>query len=813
VFLVGALIVAAVLAIAALFFAQQSNQNAEAAEENAVLAQEGQALAVTREAEALAQAEQRATAQALAEAAEQEALQQAAILLAAQAESELESGSADRAILLALAALENYPYTPQAEHALAQAISYNRALMLYEGHAGAVTGASWSRDGERVASSGTDNKVDSWDSSSGERLQVIELPDGITGNVHDWALAVKWAPDGQQLLSISGDRFLLGSQDYDLILWDISSGEQVRQVEIPNRAEPSGGQEATSLEHYTTGSGAAFAPVSGRLATVGGDNSAIIWDKSIGEQAAILTGHTAAVNSLDWSPDEEHIATASEDGTALIWSADEGDRLRELAGHDGPVNQIQWSPAGDRLATVGDDGTARLWGSSDGALEQVFDLEAGVLRTLSWSRDGSRLAVGADDGRIRILDAATGEVDTELIGHGSFVSFLEWSPVDDRLISGDRDGQVRVWNAAPSTAYLSLPYRGVLEPDWSSDGRYLVVPAGDWYRGAYPGNLAIWDISTGQPVAEHLAASDGRFWTRGQFSPDDRYLVVRGATASFLEPGWTDNSAYVLDAQVGKIIHTLTQGTEGSFTRATAWSPDGTKIATGMADFSEGSVAIWDFESGQRLRDLNCGEFVVKLTWSPDGEKLAAACTNATINEGKILVWDADSGEVLLSLTEPEAPAIFFSVSWSPDGSRLMTTGGNDQVGAPANPIRIFDAESGEELLVIDEHAGNIWWGSWSPDGRRIATGSSDGTTRIWDAATGAELLTLDTPNNWANSPEWSPDGRFLAIGLFSFDEDTESGVWRVWQSTEELLAYAKECCTFRELTAEERDQFGLQAQ
>jgi hypothetical protein len=31
-----------------------------------------------------------------------------------------------------------------------------------------------------------------------------------------------------------------------------------------------------------------------------------------------------------------------------------------------------------------------------------------------------------------------------------------------------------------------------------------------------------------------------------------------------------------------------------------------------------------------------------------------------------------------------------------------------------------------------------------------------------------------------------------------------------VWQSTEDLIAYAYNCCVFRELTPEERGQFGL---
>ena len=47
----------------------------------------------------------------------------------------------------------------------------------------------------------------------------------------------------------------------------------------------------------------------------------------------------------------------------------------------------------------------------------------------------------------------------------------------------------------------------------------------------------------------------------------------------------------------------------------------------------------------------------------------------------------------------------------------------------------------------------------------------------------------------------WSPDGtRVLVSGVFRAPE-----IRPVWQSTEELVAYAKECCVFRELTAEER--------
>jgi WD40 repeat protein len=91
-----------------------------------------------------------------------------------------------------------------------------------------------------------------------------------------------------------------------------------------------------------------------------------------------------------------------------------------------------------------------------------------------------------------------------------------------------------------------------------------------------------------------------------------------------------------------------------------------------------------------------------------------------------------------------------------------------------------------------------------------LVSGSTDDTTRIWDAETGAELLTLPTPGDWWTIPDWSPDGKYLLVSILNLFSPGQSGVWRVWQTTQELIDYAKECCVFRELTEAERTQFGL---
>ena len=106
----------------------------------------------------------------------------------------------------------------------------------------------------------------------------------------------------------------------------------------------------------------------------------------------------------------------------------------------------------------------------------------------------------------------------------------------------------------------------------------------------------------------------------------------------------------------------------------------------------------------------------------------------------------------------------------------------------------------------MNGHTKLVQFGAWSPDSSRVATASNDGTVRVWDVETGNELLTLDIPTLYASAVWWSPDGQHLAIGGLG----TQTSIWRVWQSTEELVEYAQECCVFRELTPEERERYGL---
>jgi WD40 repeat protein/tetratricopeptide (TPR) repeat protein len=140
---------------------------------------------------------------------------------------------------------------------------------------------------------------------------------------------------------------------------------------------------------------------------------------------------------------------------------------------------------------------------------------------------------------------------------------------------------------------------------------------------------------------------------------------------------------------------------------------------------------------------------VTSVCFSPDGRRIA--CASGDLSGVK--VWDAQTGRELLTLQGHNGAVT--SVCYSPDG-RCLASGSTDHT------VKVWDAQTGRELRTLQVVAGWDVGISFSPDSRRLAatTGSQ---TKVWDAQTGRELFTLQGDGGHKGSVSFSPDGRRLA--------------------------------------------------
>ena len=107
--------------------------------------------------------------------------------------------------------------------------------------------------------------------------------------------------------------------------------------------------------------------------------------------------------------------------------------------------------------------------------------------------------------------------------------------------------------------------------------------------------------------------------------------------------------------------------------------------------------------------------------------------------DGTGLVWNTASEEVSARLFQkdeftlrPGHNHIIQAIAFSPDGTRIATASWD-------RTARIWDAKSGQELLVLRGHSGEVTGVAFTAHGTNVATSSTDRTTRVWNIGPLAE--------------------------------------------------------------------------
>ena len=537
---------------------------------------------------------------------------------------------------------------------------------------------------------------------------------------HGPVRAVAFSPDGTEVVTASGQT---GSGGSARVLDATTSAELYR-------LDFDGPVCAVGLSPV----GLLVASVTGHEHFIGGDARVFFADS--GARLCRLD-HGDPVNVLAFSPVGTLVVTGSGEsrghgGSVRVFDAVTSGELCRLD-HESPVNAVAFSPDGTRVATASGHSVRVLDVTNEGEL-CYLDHE-GPVNAVAFSLDGTRVATGSSDHSARVLDAATG-AELCRLDHEGPVNAVAFSLDGTRVATGSSDHSARVLDAATGAELCRLDHESPVNAvAFSPDGTRVATGSGD-----------------------HTPS--GSLYT-SFYSPDE-LQARRDDTAR-------RGSAWLLDAATGVGLCRLHDGP----VNAVAFSPDGTRLATGSGDTGRvGSTRVLDAATGAELCRLDFDGPVNAVAFSPNGSRVASGIGAENYSSGAVGMLDASTGTWLF---HPVPFAVPFAhegpvdaVAFSPDGT------GTRLAIACGHSAQVFDAATGATLCRLD-HEDSVNAVAFSPDSSWVATVSSDRSAQVFDAATGAELCRLDH-HGPVRAVAFSPDGTRVATA----SSDHRVRVWIV---------------------------------
>jgi WD40 repeat protein len=588
-----------------------------------------------------------------------------------------------------------------------------------------------------------------------------------------------FAADGKTLIGAGPDQVIR--------FWDLAAGKELRHI------KPAQGQGFASVQ--ISGDGATLAAVI--------DNQTIqLWDAVSGKEGRNRKDAISNIN-IALSADGKLIAFLASDQTLRVWDTTAAEGPRILAKLEpGVQGQPGFAPAiltlsgdGKILAlggAQGMDGVVRRWEVAAARELDKLSGFAGGVQALAFAPNGKSLAVA--DGRrqaIHVVDLATSKVLQQFSGpQGAGPTAPAFAP-DGKTLAAVSNGSISLWDTRTGKEVRRLPAQAyfLMTPAFSPDGKTLAI-------GSSLGNrLRVWDVATGKEL--HVFAGHQAEVTAVALAPDGKTLV----TASL------DQTVRLWESATGRELRQFIRPVPrkdaadvGSFAPLLGFSPNGKTVSAGYPD---GTICIWDADTGKALRDFSGHATpVAALVFSPSGKALASGGI-----DGLVRLWDVATGKKVRELKLPPIPRIAglnggsagtIHLAFSPDGKTLAVGGpGAERMvyGTQQPAIRFWEIATGQvrgQIVVPEPSAG--FYGSWGGSifidgtgsdlriiggpggnqagvtalafgsgGRSLAFGRGD-TLYLWERVRRQELRLLGGAATTVSSLAFSPDGKTLAV-------------------------------------------------
>ncbi|HWY86881.1 MAG TPA: hypothetical protein VNX28_09160 [Gemmataceae bacterium] len=437
----------------------------------------------------------------------------------------------------------------------------------------------FSSNRQRLLSLGFDGQIRVWDCASGKELRKIPAPGGRAGIIpaNDGEGSFVLSPDGDALMHV-------GHADFR----NIDGAGLMRDTHAPSFIDVNTGKEIGPAGHTAPLESIQFTADSKQVITQAADGSTRRWDAGAGKglgtihvPADLPKGPVRQARNVVVSPDGQIAATAS-------------------PGQGAPVLNLIATDSGKHLSTL-----AITRGPGPGQPKMVLFGPGNKLLAVSHLPRPVLMAKGGTGPTIELFDVAGGNL------LHTFTVALEASKKG--IAGAARTPQAMFFS--PSGKTLA----------WSVDGT----------------NLSIWDTVSGQNT--HSLTLPSNVTLEGaSFTPDGRCLAVaiNGGGAMLFELaagaprshfGKTDGPTSIADPKP-LIVGVGTISIKPSPSSRLAVSPNGETLALAGPD---NVLRVWDIATGKDLAAFQNAVKLTAVTFSPDGKTLASACADTTA-----LVWD-----------------------------------------------------------------------------------------------------------------------------------------------------------------------------
>jgi len=669
-----------------------------------------------------------------------------------------------------------------------------------------VNAMQFSPDGQMLAiarGSREDNRVDLWDTQSGNLLRTIKGFDGAV-----WS--VSFSPDGKTLVTGSGgvhqEKIAAkpsarnGRRFTELKWWDPLNGELKHRLELPDEdlvsiaAMHSPDGQLLALVENRVSMGFAL-PDSGSISPVASDpilravlmrqsltfdSDLKILDSRTGEvraklkdgfassQVPFFRGSSRAdylsifrqpLRPMVFSPDG-HLVAAWNESEVRLWNSSTGAEVLKIKKFKGRLSAIAFSPDGHLLAAaIGNilrkgnqlDVKSELhtWEVATGASGQVFPLTTPVVSTLSFANNGQQLFVSGlqneDDhphAGMELADLQTGSLGKLVAKDEGSMSAVCVSP----------DGATMAFQTDASTVKLLETRTWRTRYTLGSDDQATSGGALRRFLVTVKSVTAVAFPSDGKTVVGEIEDTGIKQWDT-RTGETKKTLAEEGEAGSVAEISTNGAAVAEVTSEETVRLRNIVSGEQRTV-------PLGNRKALAIGLSGNGEILAVD--CADEIVLLNAGNLTTRqslkgiqdrithLALSFDGDLLAASTS-----DGAVKVWNVNDGTVRqIRAAGGEVSALRF--------------GSKDQTLAFARTdgtLSVWNPENNALSFEVRKHQGAVNAIAFSRDGTLMATGGDDRTAIIWEVASGKARRTLKGHDLAIASLAFSPDGTILAVG------------------------------------------------